>query len=315
MKLHVRSESSECVLSKVTWIILAYDNNTQTLQACTHHSSYSTTLFLTSSLQSIGDVLDKNGNTLGKAERYQEEEAVPEPEAPEEVVDRSLLEGKKVNKAGNVVDDNGKLFGHIVSGVLAKLIGKRCDKDGKIWGEAGKQIGQAELIPAEDRDEKAISEFEDFPGATIDRHGNVIFEDQVVGKLIEGDARKLVGKKIDQDGEVVDRLGNVLGRAERYIEEDAAPEPEPEKVDLSALAGKRVNKAGNIVDNHGDIYGILVEGDAKKLAGRMCDKNGHVFDEGGNVVGRAELVSAKFPVPALKDFETYTLLFLLKELS
>lgn len=237
-----------------------------------------------------GDVLDKNGNVLGKAERYQEEEAIPEEPVEEEKPDLSLLEGKKVNKAGNVVDDQGKLFGHVTTGVLAKLVGKKCDAEGKIWGEAGKVIGTAELIPAEDRDQSSIAEFEDFPGAVVDRHGNVLFEGQIVGKLTEGDARKLVGKKIDQDGEIVDRLGNVLGRAERWIEEDAPPEPEPEKVDLSALAGKRVNKAGNLVDGHGDIYGILVEGDAKKLAGRMADKNGHVFDEGGNIVGRAELV-------------------------
>jgi hypothetical protein len=233
-----------------------------------------------------GDVLDKNGNILGKAERYQEEEIVPE----EVSIDLSLLDGKKVNKAGNVVDDNGKLFGRVVTGVLAKLVGKKCDAEGKIWGETGKIIGTAELIPAEDRDEASISEFEDFPGATCDNHGNIIYEGQIVGKLIEGDARKLVGKKIDQDGEIIDRLGNVLGRAERWIEEDAPPEPEAEVIDMSALAGKRVNKAGNVVDGHGDIYGILVEGDPKKLAGRMCDKNGDVFDEGGNIVGRAKLV-------------------------
>lgn len=237
-----------------------------------------------------GDVLDKNGNVLGKAERYQEEEAVPEEPVKEEKPDLSLLEGKKVNKVGNVVDDQGKLFGHVTTGVLAKLVGKKCDAEGKIWGEAGKVIGTAELIPAEDRDQASIAEFEDFPGAVVDRHGNILFEGQIVGKLVEGEARKLVGKKIDQDGEIVDRLGNVLGRAERWVEEDAPPEPEPEKVDMSALAGKRVNKAGNLVDGHGDIYGILVEGDAKKLAGRMADKNGHVFDEGGNIVGRAELV-------------------------
>lgn len=57
-------------------------------------------------------MIDKNGNVLGKAERYQEDEPEPEPEA--EAEDLSVLEGMKVNKAGNVVDDNGKLFGRIV---------------------------------------------------------------------------------------------------------------------------------------------------------------------------------------------------------
>jgi Protein of unknown function (DUF3659) len=33
----------------------------------------------------------------------------------------------------------------------------------------------------------------------------VIYEGQIVGRLIEGDGKKLTGKKIDQDGEVVDK--------------------------------------------------------------------------------------------------------------
>ncbi|EPE30792.1 hypothetical protein GLAREA_03759 [Glarea lozoyensis ATCC 20868] len=234
-----------------------------------------------------GDVLDKNGNTLGRAERYQEEEeAPPEEEQPE---DLSALDGKKVNKAGNVVDDNGKLFGRVNSGVLSKLVGKKCDAEGKIWSESGKVIGTAELIPMDDRDEVSESPFEDFPGATVDSKGNVIFEEKIVGRLIEGDAKKLSGKKVDQDGEIVDRVGNVLGKAERW-EPEEPEEEEPVKVDNSALAGKRVNKSGNVVDSNGQIYGRLVEGDANKLAGKMCDKDGNVWNEGGTIVGRAELV-------------------------
>ncbi|KAF8850877.1 hypothetical protein BDZ45DRAFT_602267, partial [Acephala macrosclerotiorum] len=231
-----------------------------------------------------GDVVDKNGNVLGKAERWQEEE--PE-EVVEEKEDLSALDGKKVNKAGNVVDDNGKLFGRVITGVLAKLIGKKCDAEGKIWSESGKVIGTAELLSMDDRDEEGDSPFEDFPGAICDKHGNILFEGQIVGKLVSGDAKRLVGKKIDKDGEIVDKIGNVLGVAERWIEED---EPEPEKVDNSALAGKRVNKVGNVVDSHGEIYGRLVQGDPKSLAGRMCDKEGNVRAEDGTIIGRAELV-------------------------
>jgi len=231
-----------------------------------------------------GDVVDKNGNVLGKAERWQEEDVVEE-EAEKE--DLSALDGKKVNKAGNVVDDNGKLFGRVITGVLAKLIGKKCDAEGKIWSDSGKVIGTAELLSMDDRDEQSDSPFEDFPGAICDKDGNILFEGQIVGKLVSGEAKKLIGKKIDKDGEIVDKIGNVLGVAERWIEEDA---PEPEKIDNSALAGKRVNKVGNVVDSHGQIYGRLVQGDPKTLAGRMCDKDGNVRGEDGTVIGRAELV-------------------------
>ncbi|TVY86478.1 hypothetical protein LAWI1_G007272, partial [Lachnellula willkommii] len=224
-----------------------------------------------------GDILDKNGNLLGKAERVFEEEEVPEEVEPE---DLSILEGKKVNKAGNVVDDLGKLFGKVVTGEVAKLVGKKCDAEGKIWSDSGKVIGTAELIPADDRDQESGAPFEDFLEAVLDSKGNLIYDDQIVGKLIEGDAKKLAGKKVDKDGEIVDKVGNVLGKCERYEEPD---EPEAEKIDNSALAGKRVNKAGNLVDSHGEIFGRL-------LVGKMSDKNGDIWNDGGQIVGKAELV-------------------------
>lgn len=233
-----------------------------------------------------GDILDKNGNVLGKAERYEEEEGAPE---EPEVTDLSILEGKKVNKAGNLVDDNGKLLGRVTEGVLAKLVGKKADAEGKIWDDSGKVIGAVELIPMDERDQASGAPFEDFPDAIVDRNGKVIFEGQVVGRLIEGDGKKLAGKKVDQDGEVVDKIGNVLGKAERW-EEEEVPVPVPVPVDLSALAGKRVNKIGNLVDSNGNIFGRLVEGDPKTLAGKMCDKNGNIWNDGGQIVGKAELV-------------------------
>ncbi|RFU27349.1 hypothetical protein B7463_g9009, partial [Scytalidium lignicola] len=233
-----------------------------------------------------GDVLDKRGNVIGKAERYTEEEPAPEPEP--EAEDLSILEGKKVNKAGNVVDDNGKLFGRVKEGVLSKLVGKKCDAEGKIWSESGKVMGSAELLPIEERDAASESPFEAFPDAFVDPKGNVMFENQIVGKLIEGDPKKLAGKKVDMDGEVLDKIGNVLGKAERWFEPE---EPAPVEVDNSALAGKRVNKLGNVVDASGQIFGRLVEGDPKRLAGRMCDKNGNVMSEAGDILGKAELVS------------------------
>jgi hypothetical protein len=143
-----------------------------------------------------------------------------------------------------VVDDNGKLFGRVVSGDLQKLIGRKCDAEGKIYSDSGKVIGTAELIPTDDREGDSGAPFEDFPNSIVDSKGNILFEGQIVGKLIEGDAKKLAGKKIDKDGEIVDKIGNVLGKAERWTEPD---EPEPEVVDNSALAGKRVSASNRNV--------------------------------------------------------------------
>jgi len=78
----------------------------------------------------------------------------------------------------------------------SKLYGKKVGAEGKIYSESGKVIGTAELIPIDDRDVPSGSPFEDFPDATVSKDGHVLFDGVIVGRLIEGDAKKLLGKKI-----------------------------------------------------------------------------------------------------------------------
>lgn len=230
-----------------------------------------------------GDILDKNGNLLGRAERWEEE---PEPEP--EMVDYSMLRDKKVNKLGNVVDDKGNVWGHVVQGILKLLVGKKVGDNGLIYSDAGEVMGKAEPIPDSEREEmKEPAPFEAFPGAIVGDKGKVLFNGEQIGIVVEGDTKKLKGMSVDADGDILDRAGNTLGRAERWEEEE--PEPEPE-IDRSALAGKRINKAGNAVDKSGDIYGRVVEGELKRLIGKMCDKEGFIRNEGGDIIGRAELI-------------------------
>jgi ribosomal protein L13 len=230
-----------------------------------------------------GDILDKNGNLLGHAERWDK----PEEEEPEQI-DYSMLKDKKVNKFGNVVDDKGQIWGRVIQGVLKNLIGKKVGDNGEIFNDAGKVMGKCEPVPdAEREDYKEDSPFEDFPGATVGDEGAVMFNGEQVGIVVDGDAKKLKGKTVDADGDILDRNGNLLGRAERWEKPEEEPEPE---VDNSALAGKRINKAGNAVDSHGDIYGRVVEGDLQRLIGKMCDKQGFIRNEGGDVIGKAELI-------------------------
>ncbi|KAJ1328082.1 DUF3659 domain-containing protein [Microdochium nivale] len=235
-----------------------------------------------------GDILDKNGNTIGHATRAEAEDPV-EPEAePEAQIDYSVLRDKKINKAGNVVDDKGAVWGRVVQGVLQQLVGKKVGENGEIFNDAGKVVGKAEPVPDTEREEnKEPAPFEDFPGATVGDEGKVLFNGEQVGIVVAGDAKKLKGKSVDADGDILDKAGNQLGRAERW----EAPEAEPEaEVDNSVLAGKRINKAGNAVDKHGDIYGRVVEGALPRLVGKMCDKQGFIRNEGGDVIGKCELI-------------------------
>ncbi|KAI1429693.1 hypothetical protein F5Y12DRAFT_331171 [Xylaria sp. FL1777] len=232
-----------------------------------------------------GDILDKNGNVIGHAERQEEEE----PEEPEEEqIDYSVLRDKKVNKLGNVVDEKGKVWGQVVQGILKHLVGKKVGDNGQIFNDAGQVIGKAEPVPDSEREEaEEPAPFEDFPDAVVGDNGDVLFNGEKIGIVVEGDAKKLKGKSVDADGDIIDRAGNVLGHAERW--EPEAEEPEPE-IDMSSLAGKRINKAGNAVDSHGDIYGRVIEGSLNRLIGKMCDKNGFIRNEGGDVIGKCELI-------------------------
>lgn len=226
-----------------------------------------------------GDVSDKNGNTIGHAERVEDE--------PEEEIDYSLVEGCKVNKAGNVVNDSGKVVGKLTEGNVKVLNGKTVSKGGKIWNDDGEVVGQASPLKESEREQDSEGPFADFPDALVEKDGKVTFEGQTVGRVIEGDAKTLAGKHVDADGDINDKSGNTVGKAERWEEPEEEPEPE---VDQSALSGKRVNKQGNIVDENGAIYGKVVEGDPKKLVGKMCNKEGKIFDEAGTVIGRGEVV-------------------------
>lgn len=207
-------------------------------------------------------------------------------------IDFSILKGCKVNKLGNVVNENGQAIGRITQGIMAHLIGKKVDENGIIWNDSGKEIGRAQPIPDNElQDMLDPKPFESFEGNVIDGKGWVKWQEQTVGKVVEGDLKAVQGKSVDADGEILDKNGNVIGKAERWEEEEPEPEPEAEEIDMSILAGKRVNKAGNVVDSSGVIYGRIVDGDIKRIIGRMCNKNGEIVSESGDVLGHAELVS------------------------
>ena len=227
-----------------------------------------------------GDVLDKRGNVIGHAERYEEpaeEEIVPD--------DLSVLNGLAVTKAGLVIGPNGVPIGRLVEGNAKELAGKKCDAEGQIWNDSGKVIGRCELIPENEREAKEEGPFAGLEGLVVVKDGKVEDEDgNVVGVVVEGDPKRLIGRGVDEDGDITDKYGNIKGHAERYEEE------EEEAADLSKLDGKIVNKAGNVVDEHGTIFGRIVSGDPIAMAGRKCDGLGQIWGDTGNVIGQAELI-------------------------
>ncbi|EED16186.1 LEA domain protein [Talaromyces stipitatus ATCC 10500] len=229
-----------------------------------------------------GDILDKRGNVVGRAERYEQPEE-PEAEKP----DFSSVAGLKPNKAGNVIGPDGIPIARVVEGNLKEVAGRKIDNEGQIWNDSGKVVGRVELIPEDERETKPEGIFGGLEGLIVNKDGLVEDEEgNIVGKIVEGDAKKLRGRAVDEDGDILDKHGNVKGRAEPY----EVPEEEPQEDDLSSLEGKKVNKMGNVVDEHGTVFGRIAEGDPKKLAGKRVDGKGQIWSDNGKVIGRAELI-------------------------
>lgn len=220
-----------------------------------------------------GDILDRRGNVVGRAEAWDEPEAEVQAEP-----DRSMLAGKRVNKAGNVVDSAGVIYGR-VEGNVDSLVGRMCNKDGHVMSESGEVIGKAELVPEHEREGSRDGPFAELVGCTVTKDGKVVTAaGDVVGRLTSGDGKKLSGRSVDEDGDVVDRNGNVLGKAERWEEPEVERRRDP-------LAGRRVNREGNVVDEDGNLIGKLVSGDLAICAGMEVDEDGDVVNSKGTTVG------------------------------
>lgn len=206
-------------------------------------------------------------------------------------VDYSILKDTKVNKAGKLVNKNGDVVGRLVEGDRKQLVGKKSDGDGNIWSDAGQIVGKGEPLPDSEQEDLDYAPFENFPDATVEADGRVMSKGRQVGEVVEGDIKRIKGSHVDEDGDILDRRGNVVGKAKPWDEPEPEPEPEEVKIDRSILAGKRVNKAGNVVDSSGTIYGRVIDGNIPTLIGRMCDKEGNILSESGDKIGKAEIVS------------------------
>jgi hypothetical protein len=152
------------------------------------------------------DDAEKTGEELAEGqtgEQGEEGEQQDEEEGEKEAeLDYSVLKGTKVNKAGKLVNDQGEIIGEVVEGNAKQLIGKSADANGIIWTD-GEQVGKAKPLSDADRQDhkKTSAPFENFPDATVEADGKVMFEGKQVGVLVEGDAKKLKGSKVDEDGE------------------------------------------------------------------------------------------------------------------
>lgn len=171
-----------------------------------------------------------------------------------------------------------------MEGEPKKLAGKMCDREGNVKNEMGETVGRAELVPESEREGEKTGPFADFDNPTVSKEGKITdAKGLVIGRLVQGDSKQLLGKPVDADGDVLDKNGNTLGKAERWEEEEKTIAKHP-------AAGRKVNKKGEVVDENGDTIAKLTDGDLNKCAGKEIDNDGDVVDGKGSSIGHVTLL-------------------------
>jgi len=153
------------------------------------------------------------------------------------------------------------------------------------------------VVPESEREGQKEGPFAGFSSPTVAKDGKVAdSKGVIIGRLIEGDAKKLYGKEVDSDGEVLDKNGNTLGKAERWEEEEKPKAHSP-------VAGRKVNREGNVVDENGDVIAKLTEGEITKCSGKEIDEDGDVYNQKNQVIGHVTLLEDIPPPPAEPEKE------------
>jgi hypothetical protein len=134
-------------------------------------------------------------------------------------------------------------------------------------------VGHAERYEepeAEPEEEAAPIDLSEMKGLKLNKNGNVIGPDGVpIGRLVEGNAKELAGRRVDGEGQIWDDTGKVVGRVELIPPQDR--EAKPEGI-FGGLEGLHVVKDGWVEDGEGNRVGQVVEGDPKKLVGQKVDE-------------------------------------------
>lgn len=96
--------------------------------------------------------------------------------------------------------DDGTPHARVVEGNPKSLSQLKLDQEGQFWGSSGKVVGRVELIPEAEK-EPEDGPFAGFEGLRVVDDGKVVdHEETVVGKIVDGDHKKLRGMSVDSDG-------------------------------------------------------------------------------------------------------------------
>lgn len=125
--------------------------------------------------------------------------------------------------------------------------------------------------------------------------------------MVEGDWKELIGRTVNEDGNVLDKYGNVEGRCKQLgdaeEEADEAAEAEVDVQDESETNVSRmlivknflsglyamVGAEGRVYDRLDNLVGHVKDGVLKRLIGKGVDEDGDILDNNGNMLGQCVL--------------------------
>lgn len=248
-----------------------------------------------------GNVINDEGHIVGKAEMIKpepEEEEEEEPKEdekkpfnPNEAVDEDSPE---VRKSGKVVDMEDNIVGHVDKKLAPKLAGFKVDSDGNVINNEGHIVARAEMIPAEKEEEKRFNPNEavDEDSPEVKKSGKILdMDDNLVGHIDKKLAAKMVGFKVDPQGNVINNEGHIVATAEMIKEPEQEEEKKPFNPNENVNEDSpEVKRSGKILDMDDEVVGHIDKKLAAKLAGFKVDPQGNVIDNDGHIVATAEMI-------------------------
>ncbi|KAI0430500.1 hypothetical protein F5Y09DRAFT_307395 [Xylaria sp. FL1042] len=107
-------------------------------------------------------------------------------------------------------------------------------------------------------------------GHAIDDVGNIVDELGEVLGYATGDLPAMVGKKVSDNGEIYGDGGEIVG----YVSDNFVDPPSPTEIPGDVLGGLRVDHKGNILDSEGKIIGKFHQPPDKKNSPKSSSKAG-----------------------------------------
>ncbi|GAB5592999.1 hypothetical protein Unana1_07899 [Umbelopsis nana] len=213
-------------------------------------------------------------------EATKEETAPPEPQ-----VTKKDLKGKKLQAKDDIES-------------------KQAESEQEAESEVS-DVSDVEEEEAEDKEaeDKEAELYEKLVGLRVNKSYDVLdANDNVVGKVANGDRKKAVGRRVKEGGVILDSKGNFIagvvpvpppqGLPEQEAESEVSDvsdveeeEAKDEEAELyEKLVGLRVNKSYDVLDANDKVVGKVANGDRKKAVGRRVQEGGVILDSKGNFI-------------------------------